>query len=131
MIKHCRPEARKANKGAPIRTVIFKDVGGLRYTLRVWDSGDLDTRGCSYLGYELREGFSAHSVTIFEGEDFAGSPMHADDSDETMKGLLAFLTLRPGDTDSEYFAKYTEPQHSWCIAHAEDLAMAVLERFGE
>lgn len=132
MIKHCRPEARIASRGTPIRTVIFRDMIGLiRYTLRVWDSGRLDARGCSFLRYELRTGFGDSSVVLFEGEDFAGSPLHADDSDETMRSLLTFLTLRPGDTDAEYFDSYTPEQLEWCEAHAEELSNAVYERFGE
>jgi hypothetical protein len=50
---------------------------------------------------------------IFEGEDFAGSPMDADDSDETVAALLTFLTLRRGDTDAEYFESYTPEQLAW------------------
>ena len=130
-IKACRSEARIAARGTPIRTVIFKDVGGIRYTLRMWDTGRLDKRGCSFMSYELYCGFSGSVETLFEADDFAGSPMHADDSDETVRALLSFLTLRPGDTDAEYFSGYTAEQLAWCQAHAYDLAIAVLERFGE
>ena len=57
----------------------------------------------------LRAFMPEHSV-LFAGEDFRPSPMHADDADETLRGLLGFLTLRPGDTDREYFADYSPAQ---------------------
>jgi len=44
---------------------------------------------------------------------------------------MSFLTLRPGDTDDEYFAAYTEAQRAYCGQHAEALHCEVLARFGE
>lgn len=131
MIKNTTPGRRLAARGDHLRTVIFRDVQGVRYTLRLYDTGRLDSRGCSYLGYTLRTGFGDTSTVLFAGEDFAGSPMHADDSDATVADLLGFLTLKPGDTDQEYFASYTPDQLAWAEQHAEYLGYAVTERFGE
>jgi hypothetical protein len=69
--------------------------------------------------------------TLFEGEDFACSPCHAIDSDECIASLMGFLTLRPGDTDAEYFESYTPQQIDYCEQHAEALAGEVYSRFGE
>jgi hypothetical protein len=69
--------------------------------------------------------------TVFEGADFGCSPLHAIDSDRTIVGLMSFLTLRPGDTDREYFDAYTPEQLAYCSAHAEALGCAVDGRFGE
>ncbi len=80
------------------------------FTLRMWDTGARDWRGQTSLSYELKDG----RKVIFSGGDFAGSPMHADDSLETVAALLSFLTLKPGDTDREYFDAYTEAQMDWC-----------------
>lgn len=88
-------------------------------TLSLWDTGRTDDRGCSILGYELQH----RDWIVFNGEDFAGSPMHADDSDECVACLLRFLSLRPGDTDQDYFAGYSSEQLDWAIAHGEELAM--------
>jgi hypothetical protein len=55
--------------------------------------------------------------------------MNADDSDETVRGLMGFLTLRPGDTDDEYFENYTKAQRRYCDMHAEDLSCEVEARF--
>jgi hypothetical protein len=68
---------------------------------------------------------------LFEGEAFAGSPLHADDSDATVAALLAFLTLRPGDTDSEYFDGYSPAQLHFAERHAEVLSAEAAFRFGE
>jgi len=87
------------------------------------------------LGYRLQinQNTSAKSKyeTIFEGTDFGWSPLHAIDSDECMKSVCTFLTLRPGDTDDEYFKDYTKTQLDYCDQHAESLSIEVLNRFGE
>jgi hypothetical protein len=56
--------------------------------------------------------------------------LHADDSLETVASLLTFLTLRPGDTDADYFAGYTPAQMEWatgsdCEALQCDLGIAM------
>lgn len=90
------------------------------FTLRLWDTGARDWRGQSKLAYELKDG----RAVVFAGDDFAGSPMHADDSPATVAGLLTFLTLKPGDTDREYFANYTPEQMDWCTgSRCETLGM--------
>jgi hypothetical protein len=61
-------------------------------------------------------------IVLFEGDDFGPSPMHAIDSDATVRALMGFLTLRPGDTDADYFDAYTDTQRVFCGLHAESLA---------
>lgn len=68
---------------------------------------------------------------LFQGDDY-GVPMHKSiDGDGSIAGLLGFLSLRPGDTDPDYFDAYTERQRDWCEARGEDLSMAALDAFGE
>jgi hypothetical protein len=74
--------------------------------------------------------FGPLTETLFEGEDFVCSPMHAIDSDAAVASLMSFLTLRPGDTDREYFKDYTPLQLGYCAEHAEALACEVSARFG-
>lgn len=83
--------------------------GDHKYAVRLYDTGTYDSRGQTRLDYE----FDQDSVRLFTGSDFRGSPMHADDSDETLAALLGFLTLRPGDTDCDYFKDYTPDQLAW------------------
>jgi hypothetical protein len=91
--------------------------------IRTWEQAGFrvelfDTYGKSALGYE----FYDNGALIFEGEDFHASPLHAIDGDETVGGLLAFLSLRSGDTDPEWFEGYTPEQMAWVESgRAEEL----------
>jgi hypothetical protein len=52
--------------------------------------------------------------------------MHADDSLATVAACLSFMSLRPGDTDREYFKDYTPDQMAWCQSgRAEELGCLV------
>lgn len=86
-------------------------------------------RGTERIGYRLTQ--SGEKKPIFEGQDFRPSPMHSVDGDEAVKALMGFLTLRPGDTDREYFDDYTPRQLEFAAQHAEALACCVYDRFGE
>lgn len=90
-------------------------IGNHELTMR--QTGRFDARGQSVLGYVLKHG----SESIFAGEDFAGSPLHADDAPQTMLALIGFLTLCPGDTDREYFDNHTAEQFQWLRDNAETL----------
>jgi hypothetical protein len=107
------------------------------FTLTMWDTGRAGYGGKWLLGYRLTmtERFNAEfeparvRTVLFEGEDFGCSPLHAIDSDATVEGIMAFLTLRPGDTDADYFANYTPAQRDYCALHAEALSCEVQRRF--
>jgi hypothetical protein len=106
----------------------YRDGPGFRLT--VWDTRRT-IGGKHRLGYRLaliEPGTIAH---LFEGEDFGAPPMYAIDSDQTVAALMGFLTLRPGDTDRDYFANYTPAQLDFCSQHAEALSAEVFARFGD
>jgi len=111
---------------------------GPTFSLITWDTGRMQCAvGSSLthytLGYKLmmRQPFDGPSVTLFEGEDH-GCPLHtAIDSDDAVRSIMGFLTLRPGDTDSEYFESYTPEQLAYAEQHAEALSLEVMNRFGE
>lgn len=88
------------------------------------DTGRCDRRGQSFIAYQL---LSPEGLAIFDGSDFAGSPLHADDSDQTLRALLGFLTLRLGDTDCEYFDDYTPEQIAFRNGPAELLSLWALD----
>jgi hypothetical protein len=69
------------------------------------------------LAYRLHDG----GRLIFEGADFHCSPLHAIDSDETVAGLLSFLSLQPGDTDPESFSSCTLQQLEWAKSFRAEL----------
>jgi hypothetical protein len=93
-----------------------------RYYLVLWDTGNHEGNH-SYVGYR----FMAGNKILFQGEDL-GIPGHeAIDSDDTIRDLIGWLTLKPGDTDEEYFEKYTPEQ----LAFAEsDDAQEIQDRYG-
>lgn len=90
------------------------------YRLHMRATTRTDRRGQTIIGYTFT---SPAGVVLFEGADFAGSPMHSDDSDACVRSLLCFLTLRPGDTDPEYFENYTDQQRAFCDSDAEELSL--------
>ena len=112
-----------------IRSCRFHPYGksGPSFSLTLYDTNRIDNRGSAILAYRLSSGGKA----IFEGADFSASPSLAIDSDSAVSSLMAFLTLRPGDADSEYFENYNEDQLAFCANHAEALANEVSFRFCE
>lgn len=109
----------------------YRKGHGPAFILDTFATERTDWRGQTRIAYTLKMRENGRSVVLFEGVDFAGSPMHADDSSASVASLLGFLTLRPGDTDAEYFEKYTPGQLAYCNRHAETLACYVADRFGE
>jgi hypothetical protein len=118
-----------------LRTIRFRpyaDGAGPTFTLKMHATDRRDNRGQTYIAYELIERpVDGEPIVLFEGEDFAGSPCHADDSDDTVGALMSFLALRPGDTDADYFESYTADQLAYCEQHAEALGLTADDRFGE
>jgi hypothetical protein len=116
------------NKSDPLRTVHLRPYRkgmGPTFTLRTYSA-----RG-DRIAYTLTQREDGRAVTLFEGADFRPSPLHPIDGDESMAALLGFLTLRPGDTDADYFSDYTDTQHAFCRDHAEALGFEASQRFGE
>jgi hypothetical protein len=75
------------------------------------------------LKYQLKDG----RRVVFEGDEFSASPMHCDDSLETVAAILGFLTVQRGDTDAEYFDNYTPEQLAWIeTSRCEELSMVQL-----
>lgn len=117
----------------PIRRARFTPYRkgmGPTFALTLWDADDRPD-GRYGLRYRLNMLEGSKSETLFEGSDFGCSPLNATDSDETVAALMGFLTLRPGDTDADYFDDYTDAQKEYCEQHAETLGCEVSCRFGE
>jgi hypothetical protein len=112
-----------------VRFTPYRRGMGPTFTLIMYATGRYDSRGCSTIEYELRQHLGGYTTIVFRGDDFNGSPMNADDSDATVCALMGFLTLRPGDTDDEWFDNYTTEQRAYCDMHAETLNSEVSGRF--
>lgn len=104
-----------------LRNVLLGNTG---YRLLLWDTYKTKWNK-SLLGYALYE--PGKDAPLFTGEEYGCAPGHAIDSDEALRALLGFLTLRPGDTDPEYFAEYTEAQRAFCDGDAEELSQWAFE----
>lgn len=63
----------------------------------------------SYHRYILQSG----DEILFEGDTFSPSPFRGDIGDAQVAELIGFLTLKPGDTDDEYFKDHTPRQLEW------------------
>ena len=109
-----------------IRLIPYRRGCGPRFTLQLWDTYKrID--GKNQLAYRLSM-HDAKTSVLFTGADFGCSPMDAIDSDATIESLMGFLTLRPGDTDPEYFQDYSAAQLEYADQHAEALSCEVSYR---
>lgn len=91
--------------------------------LYLFDTGRTDPLGKSVLAYRFYDG----PFLVFQGHDFASSPLHAIDAPETVAALLGFLSLDKGDVEDDYFADYSPDQIEWRDERAEDLQAALLD----
>jgi hypothetical protein len=113
----------------PMRTIRlrpYRDPAAARFTLRLYDTGRTGSDGKYVVRYTLTQHLGkpghATSTVIFDESRFRCSPLNAIDSDACVAAILGFVTLRPGDTDAEYFADYTDQQREFAAEHAESLA---------
>jgi hypothetical protein len=104
---------------------------GPTFSLEMWDTYRMDTRLGAIIGYRLTmKQPGKRAIELFKAEDYSTNPSTAIDSDSAVGGLMCFLTLRPGDTDSDYFKDYTPTQLDYCNKYAETLGYEVMRRFG-
>ena len=94
------------------------------YTLKLWDTNQIDSMHKSILAYEM---YTPSGDVLFAGADYHCSPMHCIDSNDCVRELLGFLTLKPGDTDDEYFENYTPAQMEFAQNEAESLSLWGME----
>jgi len=85
---------------------------------------DLGTRtdSHSHVKYQLFDGnYDESDAPIFEGTDLAIPLWHDALSLKTIETAIGFFSLEDGDTDKEYFDKYTKRQLAWRDKRAEEL----------
>lgn len=109
-----------------MKTELLRHVTFDGYQLKLWDTDRPDSRlmGHTYLGYQL---ISPEGNIIFDGDDLGVPPFSPIDSDSTLRTLLGFLTVRPGDVEDEYFADYTLGQMDFVEGDAEALSIWALD----
>ena len=101
---------------------ILRDVNIDGYRLVVYDTGRLEHRGYPELGYYF---FNRDYELIFHGEEFSVLPGGEYYPERAVNDLLGFLTIKPGDTDDEYFEDYNAKQMHFALNEAEDLSIHV------
>lgn len=114
----------------PLRKVTMRPYvdQSIGFTLETFDTFKTDSLGKSILAYRFTQYRSpSNEKIIFEGEDFHCSPCTAIDSDDCLRSLLSFLTLRKGDTDDECFEDYTPEQIKFSEQYAETLSLYAYE----
>ena len=95
--------------------------------IKKWRKGGFTLRLYYYDGNKLAYEFKDGREVIFAGHDFKPSPLHSDDSLETVYALLTFLAMKEGDTEQDYFIGYTQKQLDWSRSkRCDDLAMIVV-----
>lgn len=101
--------------------------------------GQTRIAGYSLTLYERMSAFRASYDAILKRgrkvigiwHDFAPSPMHAIDSRESWYAIWSFVTLRQGDTDSEYFDNYTAEMLAFRDGDAEHVGFEAMIRYGK
>ena len=97
---------------------------GPTFKLELWDTGRFDGTH-STLGYCLTMYAEGDYWVLFRAEDY-GVPGHqCIDSDDAVRGLMVFLTMREGDTDADFFAGDDDLIREYRSAHAETLGCYV------
>lgn len=98
---------------------LLKYVKVAECRLAVWDTGKYVTHHT--LAYALWDGSGR---LVFHGSDINHPMCALIDSDEMLRNVLGWLTLRPGDTDSDFFENYTPSQLKWVeSAECEELQL--------
>ncbi|MEQ4720916.1 hypothetical protein [Nonomuraea sp. B19D2] len=95
------------------------------HLLELWPHSRTDDGRIRWL-YRL----SRHNTTIFSATDISspvGVVLSADTLIKSATTVLSYLTLRPGDTDADYFDAYTPAQLAWRDCYAEELSLYALE----
>lgn len=106
-------------------------LSGPSFSATLFDTHQLDRYGKSILKYRLTIRENGKTRTLFMGSDYSPGAGTVIDSNDSYACLMSFLTLKPGDTDSDYFKNYTPTQLAFCDNHAETLGFDVTCRYGE
>ncbi|WP_182899784.1 hypothetical protein [Microbispora sp. H10830] len=70
--------------------------------------------------------------TIFAGSDICsgvGAVLTPGELISAARTVLHYLTLRPGDTDADYFDSYTRGQVEWRDRYAEELSIYAMDEW--
>lgn len=111
-----------------------------RITLLVtaWDNGPSGPYGHQRIDVEAavvwpdgKRRKPVRSVIFAKGDTYCGlASGHCTDGPEAKELVLSLIAMKPGDTDSDYFADYTPEQLEFVNSYGEELSMIAEERYG-
>lgn len=108
--------------GDKVRQVRFKLRDGVSYAVTLIET-------MSFGVFDARLTRNGREVGVWSAFQPGSNMSH--DGDAAMAGVLAFMCLRPGDTDEEYFDDYTQAMLAFRDTDAEELGYLAYIRFEE
>ncbi len=128
-----RPLQRDAGNPQFLFRLVVRLPGGTA-VIRAWEGSYTDRRLSTHtkIETELRwlEPGKRSEVVFAPGDTWCGIPGHqTTDGIYAREAVCSLLAMKPGDTDSDYFASYTPEQLAWAEAHGEDLRLASDARY--
>lgn len=114
---------------APTQVGDFLEKTGLSFRLTIWDTFKQEHWGKAQYGYRLTRVEGGKQKVIFAGEDYHAIP--SEGRNRVCAGIMTFLTLKKGDTDSEYFDGYSEEQTRFSEQDADWVLQESIRQFGE
>jgi hypothetical protein len=105
------------NPESILRHVQFDD-----FELLMWETGQRrgDTEFIAFkLLHEGAEVLNSNAVGLPGWHPRLG---YAIDSDRMVRSVIDWCAVKPGDTDIDYFEKYTEEQIEWVQSHSDELS---------
>ena len=123
-------------RGEKLRSWVFQPYiqgKGPIYILTLYEPPpplDRDSAGRWGVGYTLERKEGGKKMLLFDSDTNGIAYAHLSvDSDERAHDVMGWLTLKPGDTDEEFFNKYTPEQREWAESEAEELGYTVMSRW--
>jgi hypothetical protein len=108
------------------------------FTLRIkHPDGQITIDAFEHFGHDwhtrLNVRVRQNGQTIFStGDLWCGIPgQHTLDGKEAKACVLSLVSMKPGDTDREYFEHYTPEQLAWAEKYSDWLTTESLYRYGE
>ena len=113
-----------------------KGIGMPWFKIEIWDANKTDHRGAPVVLWRLFEqSEGGGSTLVFDGlaepHKWRCSGWFSVDGDEAAECVLAFVGLRPGDTDAEFFEDYSPAQIAFAEAYGEAISGEKECRFPE
>ncbi len=115
---------------APERLHWLRTATHGEFRLDLWDSGERGPGGETELAYRLCVAEGARWILAFAGEGFAAPGATEPGSDAAVAAVVGFCSLRPGEADPDFLARYTERQLAFAREHGEALALWAEELVG-